>query len=97
MRRQLDPHSKDPSGSRVPFKMENLSFSTSGTVPITSQELVVLVSTISTIIYVLAVLYFMRRLADGKGNHIPNGPVGLPIIGNSLFRVRAGSPTNCSN
>jgi hypothetical protein len=77
--------------------MENLSFSTSGSVPITSHELVLSVSTISTTVCIFAAFYFMRRLADGKGNHIPNGPVGLPIIGNSLFRVSAGSLTNCSN
>ncbi|KAF9517507.1 hypothetical protein BS47DRAFT_1359550 [Hydnum rufescens UP504] len=61
--------------------MENVSFFLSGSVPITSQGLTLFVFTISATVYVLAAFFFMGVLADDKGKCIPNGPVGLPIIG----------------
>jgi hypothetical protein len=77
--------------------MENSSSSPSGSVPITTQGLISFVFIISATVYVLAAFFFMRRPADDKGKRIPNGPVGLPIIGTFDFRVEGESPTNCSN
>lgn len=47
---------------------------------------IVVGATIAIAVYVLSILFFGRSLMDKHGNSIPNGPWGLPIVG-QLFRL----------
>ena len=48
---------------------------------------IILFFTSSATAYFLAVILLSRRLVDGKANSIPNGPVGIPIVGAFIIRL----------
>ncbi|KAF8958865.1 cytochrome P450 [Flammula alnicola] len=45
-------------------------------------------SVLSAVIYLVSRLLYHRPLSDGKGNNIPHGPVGLPIVGSFPFLTK---------
>jgi len=47
---------------------------------------IVLASLVLAVIYIISSSLVQRRLVDSKGNKIPHGPVGLPIVG-TLFQA----------
>jgi hypothetical protein len=60
--------------------MASISLVNEGLIPTTSQGIVLLASIISATAYIFAA-FFLKRPVDGEGNPIPNGPIGVPIIG----------------
>ncbi|KAF9000908.1 cytochrome P450 [Cyathus striatus] len=64
-----------------------LSTSGGSLLPTLTQGIVLLASIVSAAIYLLSRLVD-RRLRDKNGNYIPNGPIGLPILGSFPFLTR---------
>lgn len=50
-------------------------------IPTFTQSIVLLASIVSATVYLLSKALFSRRPVDRNGNAIPNGPIGLPILG----------------
>jgi uncharacterized membrane protein len=71
--------------------MTGLLLSYGNLIPTTFQGIILLAFTISATAYFLAVILLSSRQVDGKGNSIPNGPVGMPVIG--AFIIRLGATT----
>jgi hypothetical protein len=60
--------------------MASISLVNEGLIPTTSQGIVLLASIISATAYIFAAA-FLKRPVDVEGNTVPNGPIGLPIVG----------------
>lgn len=58
------------------FSSTNESF-----IPTLSQGILILASLVSATVVLLAKGFFSKRLVDQHGNSIPNGPMGVPILG----------------
>jgi hypothetical protein len=58
-----------------------MSFVNEGLIPVTSQGIVLLAYITSAIVCTIATVLFYRRPVDVEGNPVPNGPLGVPIIG----------------
>lgn len=52
-----------------------------GVFPMFMQGIILVVLLVLAVIYLISSSLVQRRLVDSKGNKIPHGPVGLPIIG----------------
>ena len=62
-------------------KMARMSFLDNSLTSTTSQLRVLLAFITLAATYTFARIFFSWRLVDKDGNRIPNGPVGLPIVG----------------
>ncbi|KAF8056531.1 cytochrome P450 [Lyophyllum atratum] len=54
-------------------------------IPTFSQGIVLLASIVSATVYLFSKVVLARRPVDKNGNPIPNGPIGLPIVGSFPF------------
>ncbi|RDB27130.1 hypothetical protein Hypma_004573 [Hypsizygus marmoreus] len=54
-------------------------------IPTLSQSILILASIVSATVYLFAKAIRSRRLVDEHGNSIPNGPLGIPILGSFPF------------
>lgn len=50
-------------------------------IPTLTQAIVILASIVSATAYIFSNALFRKNLKDENGNSIPNGPIGLPILG----------------
>ena len=57
-----------------------------GFFPTFTQGIVLVASLVLAVIYLISSSLVQRCLVDSKGNKIPRGPVGLPIVG-TLFQA----------
>jgi hypothetical protein len=64
-----------------------MSFVNEGLIPVTSQGIVLLAYITSAIACTIAAALFYWRLVDVEGNPVPNGPLGVPMIG-TLYSSR---------
>ncbi|KAF9456424.1 cytochrome P450 [Collybia nuda] len=65
--------------------MASLPYSNGVFIPTFTQSIVLLASIISASVYLFSKALFSRRPVDRDGNAIPNGPIGLPILGSFPF------------